>query len=106
MAAGRVMLVLTALPDAKSARRVAELLIRTKSAACVTAIPGVLSTYRWKGRISRSRETLLVVKAPRKNYLKIERAIRKNHPYELPEILRIPLDGGSSEYLSWLHRSC
>ena len=105
MAAIRAEILLTALPDARSAHRLADLLVRRKVAACVTAVPGAVSTYSWKGRIERSRETLVLAKTLRKNYPKAERLIRENHPYELPEILRIPASGGSAGYLSWLCRN-
>ncbi|HTL69668.1 MAG TPA: divalent-cation tolerance protein CutA [Candidatus Eisenbacteria bacterium] len=100
-AASAAIVVLTALPDDKSARRLGEALVRGKAAACVTALPGAVSTYFWKGRLERSRETLLLVKTLRRNYPKVEKMILKNHPYELPEILRIPADA-TEAYRSWL----
>lgn len=97
------LVVLTTVPDAAAGAKLARALVKSGVAACVNVIPGVRSVYRWKGKIAESREALLLVKAPKKNFRAIERLVRDKHPYELPEVLAIPVAGGSAGYLQWLH---
>ncbi len=94
--------VLTTLPDRRSADRLASALVRQKLAACVSVLGPVRSVYRWKGRVERAREMLLVVKTARSRCPALERFVRRNHPYEVPEVLCLPVTRGSSAYLSWL----
>jgi periplasmic divalent cation tolerance protein len=98
-------LVLTMAPDVRTARLLARNLVRKKLAACVSFGSGFTSVYRWKGRLESARETLLVIKIPRANFSKVKKALGAAHPYELPEIICLPISGGSKEYLSWLN-SC
>lgn len=96
---------LTAVADSKTANRLARRLVTQKIAACVTVVPGALSHYRWKRKIERSRETLLFIKTDRRAWPRLSGFLRKHHPYELPELIALPVSKGSGEYLSWL-RDC
>ncbi|MCG3201917.1 MAG: Divalent-cation tolerance protein CutA [Gammaproteobacteria bacterium] len=98
-------LVLTACPDAVSAERLAETLVRRNLAACVNIQPQVRSIYRWRGRIESSGEHLLLIKTAAARYRELQDVIEANHPYELPEVIAVPIVAGSGEYLSWLHQT-
>lgn len=100
-----VSVVLTTTPDARSARRLSELLIRNKAAACVSVLPGVTSVYRWKGMVERSRECLLVIKTDSKEYPRLEKTLRAIHPYETPEIVELPARRGLRSYVDWVRQS-
>ena len=99
------IVVLTAVPDLRTARSIAHLLVKKKLAACVTFGRGSRSVYRWKGKIESASETQLFIKTTRRKFEKLKQAVRGAHPYELPEIIALPIIEGSSEYLSWLNRS-
>ena len=96
------VVVMTALPDPAAADRVAETLIEERLAACVTRIPGVRSTYRWKGSTEHTEEVLVLIKtravlAP----VLCERLVAV-HPYEVPEVLVLPAGGGYGAYMDWI----
>lgn len=99
------VLIITAFPDKKKALSLAARLVRQGLAACVSLQDGVTSHYRWKGKLERSREVLLTIKTERRLYGKVEKAIIKHHPYELPEIISLPVSRGSKKYLSWIKNS-
>lgn len=98
------VVVLTAVADRKAARQLSDRIVRKKLAACVSVIGPAYSTYRWKGRIERSREVLLLIKTLSGSYAGLERELKRSHPYELPEILRLDVRRGSKDYLAWLER--
>jgi periplasmic divalent cation tolerance protein len=98
-------IVLCTVPDRESAARIAGELVKAHLAACVNIVPGISSVYEWKGALETSDEILLLVKSRRAAYPALERAIRSLHPYELPEIVAVPIQDGLAEYLSWIE-SC
>lgn len=98
-------LVLTTCPDEAVAGEMAYYLIETRLAACVNLLPGVRSVYRWKDRVTEDREVLLLIKTRQDRYPALEQALRAKHPYELPEIVALPLATGLPEYLAWIDRS-
>ncbi|HXW98114.1 MAG TPA: divalent-cation tolerance protein CutA [Methanomicrobiales archaeon] len=100
MKGDRVMIVLSTVPEADSAR-IAETLVSERLAACVNAAP-VRSCYRWKGGICRDREELLVIKTREGLFPRLMERLREIHPYEVPEILAVPVWGGFSGYLGWV----
>lgn len=97
------ILVITNLPDQDSARRVAEALISGHLAACVNLLAPCASVYRWQGKIETVQEIPLLIKTLASHYGKVEAAIRLNHPYELPEIIAVPISAGLPEYLAWIN---
>ena len=97
-----VLLVLTNLPDRDSAQRVAEALIENRSAACVNILAACTSVYRWQGKIESASEIPLLIKTTRTAYPRLEATIRAHHPYELPEIIAVPIDMGFPGYLQWV----
>ena len=98
-----ILLVFTNLPDAASAKRLARQLIEAHAAACVNRLAPCLSTYRWKDKIEISTEVPLLIKTTRAAYPQLEKMILEAHPYELPEIIAVPVDVGLPAYLSWVN---
>jgi periplasmic divalent cation tolerance protein len=96
------MLVMTNLPDRDAARRLADSLVERRLAACVNILAPCESVYRWQGKIEAAQETTLLIKTLGEHYGKVEKTIRECHPYELPEIIAIPLVAGLPAYLDWL----
>jgi len=97
------MLVITTAPNNEIAQELAQELVDQKVAACVNIVPGINSIYTWKGKISSDEEKLLLIKT--KSNLVTEGIIpiiKSIHPYELPEIIGIPIIFGSQEYLNWI----
>jgi periplasmic divalent cation tolerance protein len=98
-----VILVLTNLPDAVSAERLARQLIEARAAACVNQLAPCISTYRWEGQIESTTEMPLLIKTTRAAYPRLEALIRATHPYQLPEIIALPLSTGLPAYLTWVN---
>jgi len=96
------LLVLTNLPDRASAERLAQSLVEARLAACVNILAPCRSVYRWKGAVESAEEHPVLLKTTRDRYHALEAAIRAGHPYELPEIIAVPLAEGYSAYLDWV----
>lgn len=98
----QVLLVTTNLPDADSARSLARLLVESRLAACVNLMPGIQSIYRWQGDIEQASEFTLLIKTTRRHYTQLEQAIVSHHPYEVPELIALPVSDGYLPYLRWV----
>src|SRR5687767_3945792 len=96
------LLVLTNLPDRAAAERLAETLIGRQLAACVNILAPCRSVYRWKGAVQHDEEHPMLVKTTAERYAALEQAIREGHPYELPEIIAVPIERGLPAYLDWV----
>lgn len=96
------LVVLTNLPDQAAAQAMATMLVENRLAACVNILQSCQSVYRWKGAIETATETPLLIKTTEARYLALEAAIRKQHPYETPEIIAIPVTLGFPDYLDWV----
>lgn len=94
--------VLTTTEHEEDAWRIARTLIEARLAACVQVLGPITSTYRWKGSIETSREWQCTAKSRADLFARLEEAIRGVHPYEVPEILAVPITAGSRAYLEWL----
>ena len=94
--------MLTNLPDRASAERLAETLIGQRVAACVNILAPCRSVYRWKGGVQHDEEHPLLAKTTQARYAALEAAIRAGHPYELPEIIAVPVTVGLPAYLQWV----
>ncbi len=99
-----ILLVLTNLPDAEAAGQLARRLIEERAAACVNQLAPCTSTYRWEGRIETASEVPLLIKTTRDAWPRLEQLIRATHPYELPEIIAVPVTTGLPAYLDWVGR--
>lgn len=98
----QALLVLTNLPDAISAKTLARHLVERRLAACVNILPGVHSVYRWQGALEEAEEVTLLVKTVASRYAGLEAAIRSRHPYDVPEIIALPVAAGLPQYLEWI----
>ena len=97
-----VVVILTNLPDREAALRLARELVARRLAACVNVLAECRSIYRWKGEIENAGEVPVLIKTRAERYAEIEAAIRQLHPYELPEIVAVPVGRGLEEYLQWV----
>lgn len=96
------LLVLTNLPDEESARRLAAHLVGERLAACVNILAPCRSVYRWEDRIEDAAEAPVLIKTAAGRYADLEAAIKSLHPYELPEIVAVPVAQGLPGYLAWV----
>ncbi len=96
------LLIYCTCPDQTSADRIAGLLVEQKLAACVSIMPAVKSVYTWQGKLETSEECLLMIKTTRARYPDLEQRILSLHPYELPEIIAVPIQQGLPAYLHWI----
>jgi periplasmic divalent cation tolerance protein len=98
-----IILVLANMPDQASAALLAESLVTQKLAACVNILAPCQSVYTWQGKLEHSVEIPMLIKTSQTQYSALEAAIIKAHPYELPEIITINVDGGLPQYLQWVN---
>jgi periplasmic divalent cation tolerance protein len=97
-----VILVLCNVPDEAAGQAIANAVVEQGLAACVNLLPVVQSVYRWQGKIERATETTLLIKSSAGRYPELEQAIRARHPYDVPEILCLPVQAGLPAYLQWV----
>ncbi|MDD5462288.1 MAG: divalent-cation tolerance protein CutA [Methylococcales bacterium] len=95
-------IILCTCPDKGTAEKIAHLLVKEKLAACVNILPGMTSIYTWQEQIESAQEYLLLIKANNTSFQAIATAIKMQHPYELPEIIAVPIENGLPEYLRWI----
>ena len=98
----KALLVLTNLPDEDTARTLAGTLVESRLAACVNILAPCRSVYRWEGKVEDASEVPLLIKTTAERYPALEAAIRQYHPYELPEIVAVPIEHGLPDYLRWV----
>jgi periplasmic divalent cation tolerance protein len=96
------LLVFTNLPDETAARELAQLIVEQQLAACVNILAPCRSVYRWQGKVEEATEVPLLIKTTTVRYEALEAAIRQFHPYELPEIVAVPVERGLPAYLHWV----
>jgi periplasmic divalent cation tolerance protein len=96
------LLVLTNLPERAAAERLADALVEQRVAACVNILAPCRSVYRWQGAVQHDEEHPLLIKTSADRYAALEAAIRAGHPYELPEIIAVPIERGLQAYLDWI----
>lgn len=95
-------LVLCTCPDQATAQNIAEQLVDKQLAACVSILPGLTSLYQWQGKRETAQEYLLLIKTTYAVYETLEQTLTELHPYELPEIIAVPIERGSTAYLDWI----
>ncbi|MTW22193.1 divalent-cation tolerance protein CutA [Allochromatium palmeri] len=95
-------LILCTCPDQNTALRLAEALVEERLAACASLVPGLTSVYRWDGRIQHDSEVLLLIKSVEACVEPLTERLRQLHPYDVPEIIALPIVSGSSDYLNWV----
>jgi len=96
------LLVLTNLPDRAAAERLADTLVANNLAACVNILAPCRSVYRWKGAVQHDEEHPMLIKTTAERYGALEQALRAGHPYEVPEIIAVPVERGLPAYLDWV----
>ena len=96
------LVILSTCPDDTTAHHIAEQLVSERLAACVNRIPGLRSTYRWRGQVQDEPEVLLLIKTTEDRYPALEMRLKALHPYEVPEIIALPVIAGSATYLQWV----
>jgi len=100
------IVVLVTCASSAQAREIARVLVERRLAACASVLEApVRSVYRWKGRVESARESLLVLKTSRKRFAAVERAVRRLHTYDVPEIIALPIAAGARDYLAWISES-
>lgn len=96
------LLVLANLPDEALAERIADALVEQGLAACINILPPVKSVYRWQGKVQRDTEVPVLIKTMQARYQELEQAILQAHPYDVPEIIALPITAGLPAYLAWM----
>ncbi len=99
-----VLVVLVTCPPDK-AQGIADALVEERVAACVNVVPSLHSVYRWKGAVHHEDEALLLVKTTKDRFEALKQAVLKHHPYELPEVIAVPVERGHTPYLEWVIES-
>lgn len=96
------VVILCTCPDASCAQTLARGLVKSHLVACASILPGITSIYTWQGKLESSNECQLLAKTETKLFFAAEAFIKQNHPYELPEVLAVPVTLGSKDYLDWI----
>ena len=104
--ADTILLALSTFPDAEIARRISNQLVSERFAACANILPSVESIYRWKGKIESANETLVFFKVSDARQSAFQDKLRSVHPYDVPEIIFVPVASGLPEYLRWVVENC
>src|SRR5437762_11501661 len=100
--AEKILLALSTFPDRETARRISNQLVTEKFAACANILPAIESIYRWKEKIESGNETLVFFKLSEDRQSAFQEKLRSLHPYEIPEIIFVPVSSGSPEYSDWI----
>jgi periplasmic divalent cation tolerance protein len=96
------IVAMTSCGSPEEARKIAHALTEARLAACVNIVPGISSIYRWKGQVEEASEVLLIVKTRSMLLPQLQRRLQELHSYEVPELIVLPITGGSPSYLAWL----
>ena len=104
--AKKILLALSTFPDAQIARWISNQLVSEHFAACANILPSVESIYRWKDKIESGNETLVLFKVSEVRQAAFQDKLRSLHPYDVPEIIFVPVTGGLPEYLQWVAENC
>ncbi len=100
-----LQVVLCTCPDERSATGIATALLAENLAACVNCVPGIRSLYQWQGQIREDAEVLLIIKTTAARFAALQALVQARHPYEVPEIIALPIAAGSDHYLDWLRQA-
>lgn len=99
-------IVLITAPDVKTARRLARAALEARLIACANLVPRIESHYRWRGKLEKATEVLMICKTTAGNLAVFEKLVHRLHPYDTPEFVVLKIRGGSAGYLSWLGDCC
>lgn len=95
-------MAVTTAPSAEEGRRIVRALVERRIIACGSVLPGATSIYRWKGTVEEAAETVVLMKTTAERRPDLERVLPELHPYEVPELIVLPIVGGHTPYLDWL----
>lgn len=98
------IVVLVTADTKKGAEKIAKALLNKRLAACVNIVPGLTSFFRWKGKTEKANEFLLVIKTQSGLFAELEKTVKANHNYSVPEIIAMPIIKGSKDYLGWIQQ--
>jgi periplasmic divalent cation tolerance protein len=104
--AGDILVVFSTFPDVATAETVVRQVVALRLAACGNILPPIRSTYWWEGEVQAADEVLAVFKLPSAKYAQLESKLRELHPYDVPEIVALPVAQGLPDYLQWVANSC
>ena len=96
------LVVLVTAPTPERAAEIARTLVEERLAACGNVVPGIRSIYRWEGKVEDEQEALLVLKTTRARFEALRHRVLSLHPYQVPEVIALPVEAGSAEYLAWI----
>ncbi|PSS19590.1 Protein CutA like [Actinidia chinensis var. chinensis] len=99
------IVVYVTVPNKEAGKKLAESLVKEKLAACVNRVPGIESVYQWQGEVQTDSEELLIIKTRESLLEALKEHVKANHEYEVPEVIAIPIIGGSIPYLEWIKNS-
>jgi periplasmic divalent cation tolerance protein len=102
---GKVFMVLTTCGKKRAAEKLANLAVRKKLSACGQVIGPIKSIYRWEGKVETKEEWMVFFKTGASKYKRLEKVLRENHPYDVPEIIALPVEKGSEDYFKWIMMS-
>ena len=102
MAESKYTVVLVTAGNLEEARRIGDALVSQRKAACVNIVPGIVSLFRWEGKIEDDNESLLLIKTKAELLSEIVETVKSIHSYDVPEIIALPIIGGNEEYLNWI----
>jgi len=98
------VIVLITVPSMEVGKQIARELVETRLAACVNILPGITSLYRWQGEVTEEDELLLVVKTQQALFDRLVELVTQHHPYDLPEVIALPIIAGLESYLTWIDK--
>lgn len=102
----RALVVFVTCPNRRFAQRLAKTLVQQRLAACVNLLPdAVQSWFWWQGRVDRAQETLLIIKTTARRFAALRRAVCAAHPYDVPEVIAVPIQRAHQPYLTWIEAS-
>ena len=96
------VIVFVTAPTGDDGRAIARALVREKLAACVNVLPGITSIYTWEGEVCEDDEVLLIIKTKGEIFEALSALVKEVHPYDVPEVIAVPLTAGSGDYLNWI----
>ena len=98
----KFLVIFCTCPDQETAQKIAHRLVEDRLAACVNIVPALTSVYAWQGKICQDSEVLLIIKTVQSQWDDLQQKIREIHPYQVPEIIAMPIIEGSEAYLNWI----
>ena len=101
----RYIAIFVTCASKKEAAKIAKRLLSKRLIACANIVGGVESLFRWKGKVDKASEALMIIKTTARNFRKVEKTIKGLHSYEVPEIIGLPIVAGEADYLKWIDES-